>query len=436
MHFSNVYDIIPVKKPKDNRKKGSEKVLSEVLGIIAEYNPFHNGHLYHIQKAKELSGAKHVVCIMNGNFAQRGNTSIVDKWKKAEMALESGIDLVIELPTIYGVSSAENFAYGAIKLLENLKIVDSISFGTETEDYAALNNIATVLAEEPKEYVLMLKEALATGVSYPKAREIALIRYLNDNKRYIDILNNPNNILAVEYLKALKKTKSKIEPILLKREKVYYNDQKIIDDFASATAIRRLVANKEFGELIRVVPRKTYDIVTKEYEVGNVVLDIKTFEKEIFYALRRMTLAEVAELPDVTEGLENSIKNAACYCNNIETFIEMVKTKRYTQTRLQRILIFALLGITKKDVQASKKAIPYARVLGFNENGKKLLSKISQKNPKMPVITSVKKFIDQNNNKVYKRMLEIDICATDIYTLGYKYDSLANLDYTRNMVIL
>ncbi len=326
--------------------------------------------------------------------------------------------------------------HGAVRLLDSLKIVDTISFGAETEDMAALNNIATVLAEEPKEYTNILKVELNTGVSYPKARETALIRYLNDDKRYNDILKNPNNILGIEYLKSLKKLKSKIDPVSIKREKVYYNDQRIVDDFASATAIRKLVANKEFGELIRVVPRKTYDVVTKEFEVGNVVYDIAKFEKEIFYALRKMTLEEIAELPDVTEGLENSIKNAANFCNNINDFINMVKTKRYTQTRIQRILLFALLGITKKDVQAAKKVVPYARVLGFNSKGKMLLSGIAQKNPKMPVITSLKKFMDTNTNKTYKRMLEIDKFSTDVYTLGFQYDSIANLDYTRNMVIM
>ena len=326
--------------------------------------------------------------------------------------------------------------HGAIKILENSKIVDSISFGAETEDFAALNNIAKVLAEEPKEFSNVLKVELNTGVSYPKARETAIIKYLNDDKRYQNILNNPNNILAIEYLKSLKIIKSKIEPVPIKREKVYYNDKHIVDDFASATSIRNLVANKEFGDLIRVVPRKTYDIVTKEYEVGNVVYDIKKFEKEIFYALRKMTIEQIAELPDVTEGLENSIKSAANFCNNIEDFINIVKTKRYTQTRIQRILLFALLGITKKDVQASKRVVPYARVLGINDKGKELLSGIAQNNPKMQVITSVKKFVDTNTNKTYKRMLDLDIFATDVYTLGYKYDSMANLDYTRNMVIM
>jgi len=410
--------------------------VSEVLGIVAEYNPFHNGHLYHLQKAKEQTGAKFVVCVMSGNFVQRGNTSIVDKWTKTQMALAGGVDLVIELPTIYSVSSAESFAQGAVKILDNLGIIDTISFGTETDDFAALNNISKIIAEEPKEYVNMLKDELKQGLSFPKAREQALIKYLNDDIRYKNILNNPNNILGVEYLKALKQLKSKITPVAIKREKVYYNDNAIVDDFASATAIRKMVVNKEFSDLIKVVPRVTYETLQKEFEVGNVIYDLQRYEKEIFYALRRMSISEIAELPDVSEGLENTIKNAANFCNNINDFINMVKTKRYTQTRIQRILIFALLGITKKDVQMAKKVVPYARVLGFNEKGKLLLSGISQNNPKMEVITSVKKFMDNNTNKTYKRMLDIDIFATDVYTLGYRYDSMANLDYTQNMIML
>lgn len=330
----------------------------------------------------------------------------------------------------------KHLRHGAVKLLENLKIVDTISYGTETSDYAALNNISTVLTEEPKEYTSMLKEELKKGVSFPKAREDALIRFFNDDVRYKDILKNPNNILAVEYLKALKANKSTIAPIAVKREKVYYNDNKIVDDLASATAIRNMLVNKDFQGVRKVVPHNCYDILLQEYEVGNIVFDIQKYEKEIFYALRKMTVAEIAELPDVTEGLENTIKNAANFCNNINDFIEIVKTKRYTQTRIQRILLFALLGITKKDVQAAKRVVPYARVLGFNEKGKLLLSGIAQNNPKMPVVTSVKRFLDNTTSKTYKRMLEIDIFATDVYTLGYVGESMANLDYTKNMIII
>ena len=413
---------------------------NRVLGIIAEYNPFHNGHMYHLQKAKEQSGAQYCICVMSGNFVQRGNTSIVNKWKKAEMALLNGVDLVIELPTIYSVASAEGFSLGAIKLLNNLKIVDAISFGTETSDFAALNNISSIVNEEPMKYKSILNSELKKGLSFPKARENALMLYLNDNKRYDNILNTPNNLLAIEYLKALKKIKSTIQPIPVKREKVYYNDNVIVDEFASATAIRKLLKNEEFSEIRKVVPKSTYQILKKETELGNVVLDLSRYEKEIIYNLRRMTVSEIAELPDVNEGLEHSLKNAANYSNDITNLINIVKTKRYTVTRIQRILICALLGITKRDVGMAKKTEPYIRVLGFNEKGKELISRINKQNPKATVITSVKKFQDKNNNnknsKIYKRLLDIDIFSTNVYTMACKSESLANLDYTKNMVIL
>lgn len=413
---------------------------NRVLGIIAEYNPFHNGHMYHLQKAKEQSGAQYCICVMSGNFVQRGNTSIVNKWKKAEMALLNGVDLVIELPTIYSVASAEGFSLGAIKLLNNLKIVDAISFGTETSDFAALNNISSIVNEEPMKYKNILNSELKKGLSFPKARENALMLYLNDNKRYDNILNTPNNILAIEYLKALKKIKSTIQPIPVKRERVYYNDNVIVDEFASATAIRKLLKNEEFSEIRKVVPKSTYQILKKETELGNVVLDLSRYEKEIIYNLRRMTVSEIAELPDVNEGLEHSLKNAANYSNDITNLINIVKTKRYTVTRIQRILICALLGITKRDVGMAKKTEPYIRVLGFNEKGKELISRINKQNPKATVITSVKKFQDKNNNnknsKIYKRLLDIDIFSTNVYTMACKSESLANLDYTKNMVIL
>ncbi len=410
--------------------------MNRVLGIIAEYNPFHNGHMYHLEKAKEQSGAQYSICVMSGNFVQRGNTSILNKWKKAEMALKNGIDLVIELPTIYSVASAESFSLGAIKLLDSLKIVDAISFGAETDDFAALNNISNIAFEEPKKYKDLLNKELKKGISFPQARENALMLYLDDNKRYANILNSPNNILAIEYLKSLKKIKSTIQPIPIKREKVYYNENTIVDEFASATAIRNLLKNKQFSEIRKVVPKDTYEILSKESELENIVLDLSAYEKQIIYNLRKMSVEEIAQLPDVNEGLEHSIKNAASFSNNIKDFINIVKTKRYTQTRIQRILICALLGITKRDVIMGKRAIPYIRVLGFNEKGKELISRISKANPKAQVITSVKKFEKQNNNKTYKRLLDIDIFSTNIYTMACKNDSIANLDYTKNMVII
>ena len=411
--------------------------MSRVIGVVAEYNPFHNGHYYHLQATKEITGAEYCVAVISGNFTQRGDTSIVNKWAKAYMAICGGADLVIELPTVYSISSAENFASGAVKILDNLKVVNAISFGAEANDFATLNNIANVLYEEPKAYTNILSHELKKGISYPAARENALMIYLNDIKRYANTLSSPNNILAIEYLKALKIQKSKLEPIMIKRKKVYYNDNKIVDDFASATAIRKLLQDGEYANLRKVIPRSSYTIIGQESRKGGMVLSLAKYEKEIIYALRKMTVEEIADLPDVSEGLQFAIKNAANEANNLKDLISNIKSKRYTQTRIQRILLYALLGIDKKLMENSRKVVPYVRVLGFTQKGKSLLSEISRRNPKLNIITSLKKYMNQNQNKnkVLAEMLEKDIFATDVYTLGYIGDSKANLDFTNNMII-
>lgn len=412
--------------------------MGKVVGIIAEYNPFHNGHLYHLLQAKDLAQADYVVAVISGNFTQRGDTSIVDKWTKAYMAICGGCDLVLELPTVYSVSSAENFASGAVKILDSLKIVDSIAFGAEASDLATLNNIANVLFQEPRGYTNILTHELQKGISFPSARENAILMYLNDIKRYANILNSPNNILAIEYLKALKTQKSNMNPIMVKRSKVYYNDDRIVDDFASATAIRKLIKRREYEDLRKVVPRSTYKILSRQIRDGNIVLGLENFEKEIIYTLRKMSIREIANLPDVSEGLENLIKNSADNCNDMSKLIANIKSKRYTQTRIQRILLYALLGIDKKMMEDSKKVTPYVRVLGFTNKGKELISEINKRNPKINMITSVKKFIEKNNkpsNRTIMQMLQKDIFATDVYTLGFDFESKANLDFTNNMII-
>ena len=412
--------------------------MGKVVGIIAEYNPFHNGHLYHLLQAKDLAQADYVVAVISGNFTQRGNTSIVDKWTKAYMAICGGCDLVLELPTVYSVSSAENFASGAVKILDSLKIVDSIAFGAEASDLATLNNIANVLFQEPRGYTNILTHELQKGISFPSARENAILMYLNDIKRYANILNSPNNILAIEYLKAMKMQRSNMNPIMVKRSKVYYNDDRIVDDFASATAIRKLIKRREYEDLRKVVPRSTYKILSRQIRDGNIVLGLENFEKEIIYTLRKMSIREIANLPDVSEGLENLIKNSADNCNDMSKLIANIKSKRYTQTRIQRILLYALLGIDKKMMEDSKKVTPYVRVLGFTNKGKELISEINKRNPKINMITSVKKFIEKNNkpsNRTIMQMLQKDIFATDVYTLGFDFESKANLDFTNNMII-
>ena len=404
-----------------------------VLGIIAEYNPFHNGHLYHLLKSKEEAKADSVVAVIGGNFTQRGEPSLLDKWTKAEMAIANGADLVIELPVLYTISSAENFADGAIKIFNSLKIVDAISFGTETEDLNKLNIISNTIFKEPRDYKDYLSLYLKEGMSFPKAREQALIKYLKAPE-YSSILSTPNNILGIEYLKALKKYSSEIVPINIPRIDEGYLSKDYSSEFASATAVRNLIYSSRLRDVKSYIPPASFTILSEELKSGHFVKDISRYENIIIYNLRNMSLEQIAELPDVSEGLENLIKKAANSCNTISEFMNIVKTKRYTETRIRRILLYSLLKITKKDMAISKKTIPYIRVLGCNEKGKNLISKIINANPRLNVITSVKKFEDINMNKNLKIMLDKDILATNVYTLGYSQDSISNLDYTKKMV--
>ncbi len=408
--------------------------MDAVLGIIGEYNPFHNGHLYHLNESKKVTGANYTVAVISGNFVQRGNVALIDKWSRAKMAILNGVDLVLELPCIYSISSAENFASGAIKLFNSLKIVDAVSFGSELNDMSVLKEFATILTEEPDEYKSLLTHELSKGISFPKARENALLMYLNDIRKYANVLSSPNNILAIEYLKALQISESTIEPVSIKRKGPGYNSNMVVDNLASGTAIRRFIENRNFYSLDKVLPQVSYDILSDAIKKGHYVSGLERFEKEIIFTLRRMTIAEIANLPDVSEGLENSLKNAANSCNNLAEFRKLVKSKRYTQTRIDRILLYALLGFTKYDMEDSKKVDPYIRVLGFNSKGEELLSEICKENKKLQVVTSVKNFMSTCRNKKLLMMLEKDIQATNTYTLGYEYDSFSNLDYTTKLI--
>ena len=411
--------------------------MGNVLGIIAEYNPFHNGHLYHLIESKKLTNSDFCIAVMSGNFTQRGDVSIVDKWEKTQMAINNGIDLVIELPTLYSISSAENFASGAIKILDSLGIVDYISFGSECNDISILTDVSNVLANEPKEYKTLLSHELSRGVSFPKARERALMMYLNDIRRYANVLSAPNNILGIEYLKALNNQNSRIRPITIKREGSGYNETiiPVNSRFASATAIRTLCQSiDDITPLQKFIPESTFNILEENIKKGNYVKNISAFDKEIIFTLRKMSTNEIANLPGVSEGLEFSLKNAANQCNSVVELLSIIKSKRYTQTRLQRILLYAILGITQKDMEMSMSTVPYIRVLGFNNKGQELISEISKRNRKLEIISSVKKFMDKKTNPNLKIMMNTDIWATNVYTLGFEYESKANLDYTHKII--
>lgn len=406
--------------------------MSKVLGIIAEYNPMHNGHIYHLKESKKQTGAEETVLVMSGNFTQRGIPSIIDKYEKAKIAIENGIDLVIELPCIYSISSAENFASGSIKILNSLGIIDYLSFGAES-NIENLENIANILVDEKYEYKKYLEAELDLGNSYPKARENALAKYLKSDN--MNIISMPNNILAIEYLKSLKKINSKIKPIAIKRNYVESNSDKINKNYASSSLIRKLIKENRIEKIKDFVPINTFNALKSNIENGHFIFGLKSFEKEIMYELRKMSIEEINSLPDVNEGLGNLLKKANNKCNNLEELISIVKTKRYTLTRIQRILLYALLGITKEEMEISKEINPYVRVLGFSKKGEKILSQIKKKNNNVKIITSVNKFLESNEDKALKEMLKRDILASNIYTLGFEKEPFANKDFTSRLIV-
>lgn len=405
--------------------------MEKILGIIAEYNPFHSGHLYHITESKKQVNPDYTVAIMSGNFVERGETAILDKWSRAQMALKNGVDLVIELPVLYSISSAENFADGGIKILNSLKMDTTLSFGSECGNTNILDNISKVLIEEPDEYTSILDHELSKGVSYPKAREKAILMYLNDIRKYANVLSGPNNILGIEYLKAIQKTKNKISYVTVKRTSSY-NSKSLEKNTPSATAIRAAIS--EGKDISKFVPEFTNKLLKDKINNGEFIPSINILEKAILYKLRVMSLEEISNLPDVSEGLENKLKKASDISSNLEELTNAIKSKRYTMSRINRILLYALLNITKADMEMSKKVTPYIRVLGVNKKGKELLSKLSNNNKKLQIITSPKKFLEKSNNKALKRMLEIDMLASNIYTLGYNSNSKSNLDFTKKLI--
>lgn len=320
---------------------------------------------------------------------------------------------------------------GAIKILNNLGVIEYLSFGSELGEINPLNEIADILYKEPKEFCYLLNQELKSGNSYPKARENALNKFLG-NLKYSEILNTPNNILGIEYLKALKKHNSKIKPITIKRNYSDYNSKLVKNGIASATAIRTMLQNQK--NVHSVVPYDTYELLEHCIKNDKIISNLSIFEKEIIYTLRKMSISEIANLPDVSEGLENKIKSAANKYNTLNELILDIKSKRYTQSRIQRILLYVLLNISQKDINSSKKINPYIRVLGFNKNGKQIISEIVAKNPKANIIVSVNKFIQNSTNSALKNMLSKDIFATNVYTLGYKNNSTSNLDYTHKVI--
>lgn len=385
-------------------------------GIIAEYNPFHKGHRLHIANTRALTGADNIIAIISGSFVQRGEPAIIDKFSRTRMALLNGADMVLELPVQYATGSADVFAAGAVDSLDKSGIIDVLSFGTEAGEIELFKEAAKLLANESTEFKTSLRNALAQGVSYPKARQNALTEVLS---RDMSFLSLPNNILALEYLKALLKLNSRIKPVTIHREISAYNSTEMTGEISSATAIRHSILNDEWDIALSAVPSNCRD--TLKSVVFGKKPDIDNYSDILKYILLTKTPSELAEIDDVSEGLENRILSLTEH-STVSRIADEVKSKRYAHSRVRRALLHTILGITKADAQ---KAVDYIRVLGFKRSKAQLVSELTKK-ASVPVITNVK--------NAPKGLLDKEIFATDMFYLPLTGE--INKDFTTPMVII
>lgn len=374
------------------------------VAIISEFNPFHNGHKYLVQSVKNITGES-VIAIMSGSFVQRGEVAIADKFERAKIALNNGVDLVVELPTVYAVSNAQRFASCGVEIAKSFDCVNYLAFGCEVNDINLLKTAADALDDVNVKEIIA--ESMKNGDYYPRALENAVNTVFGNDVS--QVLSQPNNILAAEYLRAL--NNSGISPLPIKRTGVEHDSSSANKNIASASLIRQLMRNGD--DVSNLVP----NLVSK-------ITYPKHLERAVIVKLRSMSKKDFAKLPDVNEGLENRIFDSVRKNNSVEEIISAIKTKRYTHARLRRIITCALLGITEELQQIPCK---YARILGFSNEGKKLL-----KTCRFEVVTSPAKYLKNQSNDI--RLLEKDILASDIAATAYSEINSCGADFHTQII--
>lgn len=396
----------------------------KISGIICEYNPFHNGHLYHIRETRK-NGATHIVAVMSGNFVQRGDTAIMDKLDRARLAVRSGADLVIELPVQYCLSSAEYFASGAVWLLNSLGAVDELSFGSECGDVQKLQKALEAVELTAVSHSDDIRKIMEKGYTYPRA----LTSVLNGiNAEAADIISEPNNLLAIEYMRALKKFSSGMKPYTIKRINAAHDGLTAGNGYASASYIREKLAAERRASAIS---EYTTSIWTEA--VGNAIrkgetASLSRLERVLLYKLRSTTVEEIAAISDVGQGLEHRIYGARM-AGSLDELLFTVKTKRYTMARIRRIMLSLLIGITKDDM---KQLPPYGRILAFNERGKEILAK-AKNHTRIPYASSIARL--SQISETAERFAELEIRASDVYGLALETVTSAQKDYRAKIMI-
>lgn len=394
----------------------------KVLGLIAEYNPFHYGHKYHLEKSLKETNSNYSIAIMSGSFVQRGEPSIVDKWTKAKMAIDNGVDLVIELPTLYSTQSAELFSQGAIEILNSIGIVDSISFGSEAGELEPLKIISKILIEEPKHFKEVLTYHLSLGNSFPVSRSLALESFIDKNFPFLEydfkeILRNSNNILGIEYIKALEKTDSSIKAHTIKRIGGNYKDSNPNPKFTSATAIRNILYKGDVNLSKNLIPIESFNRLKDYLSRYGSFNSLENYNNIIRYLFLTKDKKILKRIFDIDEGLENRILKYIKRNNNLVDIISNISTRRYPITRIQRIFMHLLLDIYSSDVKNAYIKTPgYIRILGSNHKGFRLLNKI-KKESSVKIIT---KFSDYKNYNIESvdTFLDFEKKVTDIFFLG------------------
>lgn len=396
----------------------------KIVGIIAEYNPFHNGHQYHVQEALKVTGADAAVVAMSGDYVQRGAPAVMSKHLRAQMALQCGVAAVFELPVCYATGSAELFALGAVSLLDALG-VDSLCFGSECGNLSDLQPLSDILCEEPEEYKRLLKMHMKEGISFPTARQRAVSDHLTAMdcpRQDASLLSEPNNILAIEYLKALKKSSSRIVPYTIRRVSSAYHDDALRPGYSSASAIRRTLERDEAPGLTQLetqVPSSCLKLLKASYRRGcPVVFD--DFSLLLKYKLLNTTDEDLVLYQDVSQELANRICKMQNDFFSYTQFRELLMTRQLTRTRVSRALLHVLLNVKKTDVEhyLAEGAHYYARLLGFRTDCGNIVSEIARR-AKLPLLTSPGKYgspqFDGQFKKNARQMLDTDIFSSNLY---------------------
>ncbi|MEG1869509.1 MAG: nucleotidyltransferase family protein [Oscillospiraceae bacterium] len=392
----------------------------KITAVIAEYNPFHNGHQFQINQIKK-SPDDMVVAIMSGNFVQRGDVACMNKFNRANAAIQCGVDLVLELPLPYAMNTAERFAFGGISLANALGCIDYIAFGAENADISLLTQTAQLLTED--RLYAVIRQYLASGITFATAREKAVSEL--GSPYMAELLKSPNNILGIEYIKQLLLTNSKIQPVAINRIGIEHDAIFPQQGFASGSYIRELIQNG--SEIQNYIPHESYIQFMQGVKNGNTPVSLVGYDRILLAKLRSLSKLQVEALPDITEGIQFRLLNGIKQADSYSSLLDYIKTKRYTMARVRRLVLSAALGI---DGDLCKKNPPYLRILAIGNGGKQILH-LAKNTATIPISHSLAKL--QRLNKTAEAFTSLEASSTDFYNLLTPTVFPCGLDYQRDI---